>query len=123
MQFLAVLVTLQPTPAVFAALKAKQRDAAASATDFDDYEYLRDAIAERVVDRLSDILREFPLCLDLGCNAGNICRCVLLSHGRQPKTVNLSYVSAEHCVMIHGMGKCAAISVIWCRYGLLFWIC
>jgi NADH dehydrogenase [ubiquinone] 1 alpha subcomplex assembly factor 5 len=55
-------------------LKVLQRDIAARLDDREDYEYLHDAVAERLVDRLDDITRKFPIVLDLGCRSGHICR-------------------------------------------------
>jgi NADH dehydrogenase [ubiquinone] 1 alpha subcomplex assembly factor 5 len=52
--------------------KLLQRARAASAPDFGEYEYLRDEVASRLVGRLFDISREFPVALDLGSNAGNV---------------------------------------------------
>ena len=37
-----------------------------------DYDYLRREIAERLVDKLDDIVRDFPNALDLGCHRGFI---------------------------------------------------
>ena len=36
------------------------------------YDYLRIEVAQRLVDRLDDIRRKFPLALDLGCHRGHI---------------------------------------------------
>lgn len=46
------------------------RDAEASR----EFDYLRDEIAARLVDRINDIQREFPVAVDLGANTGNIAR-------------------------------------------------
>jgi hypothetical protein len=59
---------------VHAAAKRQQRDAAAARPDSREFDYLRDEIAGRVVDRLNDITRSFPVALDMGCNTGNIVR-------------------------------------------------
>jgi NADH dehydrogenase [ubiquinone] 1 alpha subcomplex assembly factor 5 len=53
-------------------MKIAQRDRAAAAPDSREYDYLRDEVARRLVERLGDILREFPTALDLGANTGNI---------------------------------------------------
>jgi len=45
-----------------------------------DFDYLRDEVAARLVDRLNDITREFPVALDLGANTGNIVK-QLSGHG------------------------------------------
>jgi NADH dehydrogenase [ubiquinone] 1 alpha subcomplex assembly factor 5 len=52
--------------------KVTHRNFAASLRDSSSYDYLRDAVAASVVDRLTDITREFPVALDLGANTGNI---------------------------------------------------
>ena len=56
-------------------MKLAQRDSAAlSAASSLQFEYLRDEVARRVIDRLSDITRKFPAAVDIGCNAANIAR-------------------------------------------------
>lgn len=52
--------------------KRKQRNRAALAEDVAVYDYLKDEVAERVVDRIGDIARHFPLALNLGCGRGHI---------------------------------------------------
>lgn len=51
-----------------------QRDAAAKQADAVDYDYLRDEVAQRLLDRLNDIMRTFPRALDLGAGAGHIAK-------------------------------------------------
>ena len=53
-------------------LKRTQRAAAALAPHAADYDYLRAEVADRVVDRLDDITREFKNVLDLGCGKGHV---------------------------------------------------
>lgn len=48
--------------------------AAANATESRKVDYLKDEVAQRLVDRLLDINRHFPLVLDLGANSCNIAR-------------------------------------------------
>jgi len=36
------------------------------------FEYLRDLVADNIVDRVLDIAKDFPTVLDLGCNTGNV---------------------------------------------------
>mmetsp|Transcript_6621 Transcript_6621/g.18546 ORF Transcript_6621/g.18546 Transcript_6621/m.18546 type:complete len:347 (+) Transcript_6621:65-1105(+) len=38
----------------------------------DEFEYLRDLVAEQLVDRVLDIARDFDVAVDLGCNTGNL---------------------------------------------------
>lgn len=52
--------------------KLLQRNRAASARDSKEFDYLRDEAAKRLLVRLSDITRSFPIALDLGANTGNI---------------------------------------------------
>ena len=54
--------------------KQVQRSAAARRPDARDFDYLRDEVATRLVDRLHDITRSFPVALDLGANTGNVGR-------------------------------------------------
>ena len=56
------------------AKKQAQRSAAARRPDARDFDYLRDEVATRLVDRLHDITRSFPVALDLGANTGNVGR-------------------------------------------------
>ena len=56
------------------AQKAAQRRAAASRRDAADFDYLRDEVATRLVDRLHDITRSFPDALDLGANTCNVAK-------------------------------------------------
>ncbi|OQS01137.1 hypothetical protein ACHHYP_20069 [Achlya hypogyna] len=54
------------------AMKRQQRNNAAMLTNSTEYEYLREEVARRLVDRLEDIDREFPLAADLGAGSGYI---------------------------------------------------
>ena len=56
------------------AQKRAQRLGAATRADAADYDYLRDAVAARLVDRLHDIMRTFPVALDLGANTCNVAK-------------------------------------------------
>lgn len=50
------------------ALVRRRRDRAVS--EFTDHSFLFDEIAERLADRLEDVLRPFPMALDIGCHDG-----------------------------------------------------
>lgn len=50
--------------------KRKQRDRAALAKDVEVYDYIKDEIAYRMVDRIRDVTRKFPVAVDLGCGRG-----------------------------------------------------
>lgn len=52
--------------------KRRQKNRAALAENVGVYDYLKDEVAERMVDRVGDISRFFPLALDLGCGRGHI---------------------------------------------------
>ncbi|XP_068752516.1 arginine-hydroxylase NDUFAF5, mitochondrial-like [Montipora capricornis] len=52
--------------------KRRQKNRAALAKDVAIYDYLKDEVAERVVDRITDIARYFSMALDLGCGRGHI---------------------------------------------------
>jgi NADH dehydrogenase [ubiquinone] 1 alpha subcomplex assembly factor 5 len=65
--------------------KRKQRDNAARAVkawresnlnDLIEYDYIREEIATRLVDRLDDMKRAFPLALDWGAGSGHIYRAI-----------------------------------------------
>lgn len=59
-------------------IKLIQRVAAANAPNACDYDYFRDEVSRRLVDRLDDIKRDegFPLALDIGAGAGHIYRAI-----------------------------------------------
>ncbi len=50
------------------ALVRRRRDRAVP--NFSDHSFLFDEVAERLADRLEDVLRPFPLALDVGCHDG-----------------------------------------------------
>ncbi|XP_071489850.1 uncharacterized protein [Diadema antillarum] len=50
--------------------KRKQRDRAAMAEDVEVYDYLKDEIGYRLVDRVRDVTRKFQVAVDLGCGRG-----------------------------------------------------
>ncbi|KAG7385147.1 NADH dehydrogenase [ubiquinone] 1 alpha subcomplex assembly factor 5 [Phytophthora boehmeriae] len=57
---------------LYAAVKRQQRNNTTLLENGDEYEYLKDEVARRLIDRLEDIEREFPLALDLGCGSGHL---------------------------------------------------
>lgn len=62
---------LSSVSAVFdASTKARQKARAARAPNAADFDYLRDEVATRVVDRLADVSRPAARALDLGCGGG-----------------------------------------------------
>jgi len=64
-----------PTMNIFdRAGKKRQRARAAQAPDWPEYDYLRAEVAKRLVDRLEDIMREFPEALELGAYGPHIAK-------------------------------------------------
>jgi NADH dehydrogenase [ubiquinone] 1 alpha subcomplex assembly factor 5 len=57
-------------------LKKRQRDWSLSRAESADYDYLRTFSAERLVDRLDDISRDFETALDFGCHRGHILKAI-----------------------------------------------
>lgn len=53
---------------------AHQRFRDRAAASFDDFAFLKDAVAERLADRVDIIRRDFPLALDIGCHTGRLAR-------------------------------------------------
>uniref|UniRef100_H3BAF0 Arginine-hydroxylase NDUFAF5, mitochondrial n=1 Tax=Latimeria chalumnae TaxID=7897 RepID=H3BAF0_LATCH len=53
-------------------MKRRQKNWAASLEDSDKFQYLREEVCGRVVDRIFDVARTFPLALDVGCGRGHI---------------------------------------------------
>lgn len=70
-------------------LKRLQRDNAAVSRH--RHEYMRDEVADRLVDRLDDIRRKFPVAADIGCNTGNIARAL----GRRGGIEKLIHIDAS----------------------------
>jgi len=58
------------------ATKTHQKNKAAEYPDHEVYDYLRNEVADRLADRLCDILRHFPTALDLGAGKGYLSRYV-----------------------------------------------
>jgi NADH dehydrogenase [ubiquinone] 1 alpha subcomplex assembly factor 5 len=54
--------------------KRLQRNRAAIASDAHIYDYLKDEVASRMVDRVCDVARFFPAALDVGCGRGHIAK-------------------------------------------------
>lgn len=54
--------------------RAVRRNRDRAAPRFDEYDFLFREVAERLLDRLDDVKRDFPLALDLGCRTGLIGR-------------------------------------------------
>lgn len=53
-------------------MKKRQKEWSFKVSNSNEYDYLREECAKRVVDRLEDITRSFPYALELGCHRGHI---------------------------------------------------
>lgn len=62
-----------------------RRDRAAAG--FADHGFLYEEVAERLVDRLEDVLRPFPMALDLGCHDGALARALAGPDGKPRKGI------------------------------------
>lgn len=65
---------------------AHRRNRCRAAKEFDQFAFLKDAVAERVVDRLDAVRREFPLVADIGCHTGQLAR-QLMAHPKIGRVV------------------------------------
>jgi len=81
--------------------KRLQKQRAQLAPDAHEYNYLRDEVAARLVDRLDDILtHKFELALDLGCNTGEL--------GRKLEVSNNSGIKVLYEMKSYHIGKSTA---------------
>ena len=77
-------MTDAPPKLVDEAAHCRFRDRAAAG--FAAHEFLKTAVAERVVDRLDAVRRRFPLVADIGCHTGQLAR-LLMEHPSVDKVV------------------------------------
>lgn len=63
---------VKPNPVFDIQLKQRHRNWSFNISNSTYYDYLREEVAERIVDRLDDINRNFPLALDVGCHRGQV---------------------------------------------------
>eukprot|EP00941_MAST-03F_sp_MAST-3F-sp1_P000777 g777.t1 len=68
--------------------KLLQRERAANSSSADSFDYLKDYVALNLVERLDDLTREWPVAVDLGCNAGH-CLKYVKDHGNIGHIINL----------------------------------
>ncbi|TDH67008.1 hypothetical protein CCR75_006323 [Bremia lactucae] len=87
------------------AIKRQQRNNAAILKNSTEYEYLKDEVARRLVDRLEDIEREFPLALDLGCGSGHIYKNLIEEKGLGGVKELIQCDSAEKLLLRDSVGK------------------
>ena len=64
--------------------KLLQRNRAGARADAADFDYVRDEAARRLVARLGDVLRAFPVAVELGANSGNVLRALLQAAREEP---------------------------------------
>lgn len=62
-------------------LKVRQREWSYTARESKYYDYLRAESAARLMDRIEDISRSFPLALELGCHRGHLCELIKANVG------------------------------------------
>lgn len=60
--------------------KRLQKNRAALRANSDEYDYLKDEVASRLVDRLGDVSRHFSSVLDLGCGKGHVAKYLTTAH-------------------------------------------
>lgn len=63
------------------ALFRRHRERAVALPDSAYFDYLRIEMANRMVDRLDDITRRFPMALDLSCHRGHLYRAISANEG------------------------------------------
>ncbi|CAH0479262.1 unnamed protein product [Peronospora belbahrii] len=90
---------LSTAPIFNRAIKRQQRNNIALLENSDEYEYLKDEVARRLVDRLEDIEREFPLALDLGCGSGHLYKNLSVDDGLGRVTKLIQCDSAENLLL------------------------
>lgn len=86
--------------------KAAQKARAASAPSAATFDYLRDEVASRVVDRLCDMSRTFPRALDLYCGSGHVAR-ALVAAGNKPGVETLAVADVHASVVAAGVAGTA----------------
>ncbi|CAI5730811.1 unnamed protein product [Peronospora destructor] len=80
-QYLVTKRSFSMMPIFNRGTKRQQRNNIALLENSNEYDYLKDEVARRLVDRLEDIEREFPLALDLGCGSGHLYKNLSVNHG------------------------------------------
>ncbi len=90
-------------------LKARQRDAAAANQQAHRYDYLKDEIAHRLVDRLDDIhaTYTFPHAVDLGAGSGHVRR-ALAELAERRKIASLTEYDASREALARSAADAAA---------------
>lgn len=91
-----------------AAAKAAQKARAAAAPGAASFDYLRDEVAARVVDRLCDMSRAFPRALDLYCGSGHIAR-ALVGAENKPGVAWMEVADVHEVVVEGGRRRSAEV--------------
>ena len=60
--------------------KRLQKNRAALQPNSNEYDYLKDEVASRLIDRLGDVSRHFPVALDIGCGKGHLGKYLRKAH-------------------------------------------
>jgi NADH dehydrogenase [ubiquinone] 1 alpha subcomplex assembly factor 5 len=91
----------QTAPIVFdTSVKARQKERAASNKDAREFDYLRDEVAARVVDRVCDVARSFPHALDMYCGSGHVLRALRIE-GNKPGIRSLILADLHQATLDH----------------------
>lgn len=102
-------------------MKRQQRNNIAARPDGAEFEYLKDEVARRLIDRLEDVDREFPFALDLGCGSGHIYKQLGDEEGLGGVKELIQCDSAGACVLLHAKWFSLArprIDIVFALYGL-----
>ncbi|CEG36956.1 Predicted methyltransferase [Plasmopara halstedii] len=81
------------------AIKRQQRNNISQIKNSNEYEYLKDEVSRRLIDRLEDIERDFPLALDLGCGSGHLYKNLIVDDGLGGIKTLLQCDSAESLLL------------------------
>ncbi|NVK20166.1 MAG: methyltransferase domain-containing protein [Methylocystaceae bacterium] len=74
---------------------------------WEDFDFLHKEVAERMCDRLDDVVRDFPMALDIGCHGGDIAEVI----GQRGKVEHLIQCDLSEG-MVRRADKQKAISVV-----------
>jgi NADH dehydrogenase [ubiquinone] 1 alpha subcomplex assembly factor 5 len=80
--------------------KLLQRSRAALGADSKEFDYLRDEAAKRLLVRLSDITRSFPVAVDLGANTGNLLASIIRSTESTSNSITTQFGGIRELHMI-----------------------
>ena len=98
--------------------KALQKARAALSPEAAEFDYLRDHIAEHLVDRLQDVTRSFPTTLDLFCGAGHF-RKALVKSGHTAGITRLYQCDVHHALLRRAMEGAEELDMVDPRDGFV----